>query len=104
MRQRGYNQSDYIAQGISEEINVQILNNALVRNLKTSSQTKKKRYERWENVESVFQIKKDAIRDIEHLLLVDDVITTGATIESCGHQLASDHQMKISVITLARSV
>lgn len=103
LRERGYNQSDYIARGISEELNVVVLNDAIFRKLKTSSQTKKKRYERWENVQSVFQVKKEVIRDIEHLLLVDDVITTGATIESCGHQLASCHKMKISVITLARS-
>jgi len=103
LRQRGYNQCAYIARGLAEEMEIEILTNVLIRNLKTSSQTKKKRYARWENVQSVFRVKKGSLIDIDHVLLVDDVITTGSTIEACAHQLYLTKSIKISVITLARS-
>ena len=78
--ERGYNQSEMIAEGISKVLSIPVVPNALVRSSKTTSQTKKTQTERWENVEHAFEMKKPLGGRI---ILVDDVITTGATLEAC---------------------
>jgi ComF family protein len=103
MRLRGYNQSYHIAKGISVETGIRVENKLLIRKEKTDSQTRKKRYDRWNNVRSVFKVNKGLIRDAEHVMLVDDVVTTGATIEACALSLLEMKKIEISVITLARS-
>ncbi len=80
---RGYNQSEQIAIGIAEYISAKLEVKTLYRNKHTETQTKKGRYERWENTETVFDIKPTEKLKNSHVLLVDDIITTGATTEAC---------------------
>ncbi len=103
-RLRGYNQSDMLAQGLSEVMGVPVLADALVRPTFTVTQTNKKRMERFDNVGEVFAIERpDDLRG-KHLLLVDDVLTTGATMESCGQLLLALPGTKLSMATIAIAV
>ena len=81
---RGFNQSAILCNGISEIINVPVMANNVIRIKATETQTKKGRIERWENVEKSFSVANAEKLKGTHVLLVDDVITTGATIEACG--------------------
>jgi len=86
-KRRGYNQATILCEGISEVMNVEIAGDVIVRTRYTETQTSKGRIERWQNMEGKFElVKPEKIRD-KKILLVDDVITTGATLEACGHQL-----------------
>ena len=100
-RTRGFNQSEIIAAGISEAAGLPIITNAVKRRLATSTQTKRSRIERWENVESIFALKNPDLLTGKHILLVDDVITTGATIESCVSEILKAEGAKVSVVALA---
>jgi ComF family protein len=100
---RGYNQSLYICNGISEITGVETTENFLVRVKDTSTQTKKKRYERWENMEYGFEIVDAELLKNKHILLVDDVVTTGATIEACSLQLQKIEGIKLSVASIAHA-
>lgn len=95
-RRRGYNQSWHIAKGIARSLDVALEDKALIKVKNNSSQTKKNRWERMKNVEGSFSVKRDL--EHSHLLLVDDVVTTGATIEQCAHTLGN--QFKFSVASL----
>jgi len=100
-RKRGYNQATVICNGMSSVMNVPVLNNHVIRRHATETQTRKHRTERWENVKESFMItNNDALRN-KHLLLVDDVVTTGATLEACGHVLLQAQPLKLSIATLA---
>lgn len=101
LRKRGYNQSDLIAEGMSEFLNAKLDTDILKRSAFTETQTKKGRYERWENVEKVFICANPQKTENKHVLIVDDVLTTGATIEGCAQVLHSAANVKISVATLA---
>ena len=99
-RQRGYNQSQMIAEGIAEECQLPIWNNVVKRNTFHSSQTNKGRIERASNVKGVFElIDVEKIKDV-HVLIVDDVVTTGATICSLGQELRKVEGVKISVVSV----
>lgn len=101
---RGYNQSEYFARGISAVLNVPVSRNNLVRKAYNRSQTHHSRLERWRNVEGIFDLRFPARFTSRHLLLVDDVLTTGATIESCVAAIrAKVGECRISVATLATS-
>lgn len=101
LRKRGYNQSEMIAIGISKTMNTEIKNDVLIRTEYTETQTKKSRYSRWENVRGKFAvINKEKIQN-HHLLLIDDVLTTGATLEACAQFLTEIPNVKVSVATLA---
>lgn len=101
LKLRGYNQSEYIAKGLANELGVQMDIKSLFRNKATESQTKKARYHRYENMQDVFGVKE--INDLadKHVLLVDDVITTGATLEACGNTLLAHGIKKLSIAALA---
>ena len=98
---RGYNQSRVIAEGISEIMNIPIAGNCLVRRVFTDTQTKKSREDRWQNVKDIFEVKNPEKLKGKHVLLVDDVLTTGATILSAGKSLLQVEGIKISVATAA---
>ena len=102
LRKRGYNQSEMIARGLSKALGVPVDTKTLRRKVFTETQTKKTRIERWENVRYVFESDQSALLNGKHILLVDDVLTTGATIEGCANALRLHNPaVKISVATLA---
>ncbi len=100
-KKRGYNQAAIIARGLADELGAPARTDLLLRADETSTQTKKSRYDRWENVSSAFKINPDKSFPYQHVLLVDDVITTGATIEACAQRILHDTKSKVSVATLA---
>lgn len=101
-RKRGYNQAALLSEGIAAIMNVPILYNVIQRIRYTQTQTHKTRMERWQNVEGVFIAKQQSDAQNKTLLLVDDVITTGATIEACGNAILEDIPgVKLNIATLA---
>lgn len=101
LKQRGYNQSAYFAQGLSKSLDKIINIDFLVRVIDTKTQTKKNKYQRWENVEGIFKLTENADLKNKHILLVDDVVTTGATIEAAWLALKDVEGIKISVASIA---
>src|SRR5690606_16397207 len=100
-RKRGYNQSECFAQGLSSSLGIPVDAGILFRSVSTESQTRKNRYDRYENMKRAFGIKKTETINGKHILLVDDVLTTGATLEACAACLQNGFPEKISIITLA---
>ncbi|TKG93404.1 ComF family protein [Puteibacter caeruleilacunae] len=100
LRKRGYNQSSCIARGISSALEIPVMEKVLIRGTNSASQTKKRRYERWDNVKTIFQVENPEIIKHKHVLLVDDIITTGATLEACAQQLLLVDGVKVSVAAL----
>jgi ComF family protein len=100
-RIRGYNQSKCIADGVGAALGVQVLNGVLTKLRSTDSQTRKGRFSRYENLKSVFHITDSSLLLNRHVLLIDDVITTGATLESCGLVLHAAGISKLSIAALA---
>lgn len=98
---RGYNQATIICNGISSVMNIPVLNGAVIRQHATETQTRKHRTERWENVKHSFKVVKENELTGKHLLLVDDVVTTGATLEACGNVILQTENVKLSIATLA---
>lgn len=98
---RGYNQSYFFAKGISDIIEIPIAEKNLKRVVFTETQTNKTRIERWENVEDIFVIKNPDNLKGKHILLVDDVVTTGATAESCAKVLLEIEDVKVSFVSIA---
>jgi len=100
-KKRGYNQSEWFGKGLADGLSIPIVTNALIRKTQTESQTKKNRWSRWQNVESVFELIDGDAMENKHILLVDDVVTTGATLEACAIELLSHKDVKVSIATLA---
>ena len=100
LRQRGYNQSEEIAKGVSEITGLPINKDVVKRTVFQGSQTRRSRWERQENVEYAFQLTHGEPIAGKHLLIVDDVVTTGATIIACAKELAKAGNVKISVLSL----
>lgn len=98
---RGYNQSKYIADGISKVCGIKVYHDVIKRSVNNPSQTRLNHAQREENVNGIFQLKKAHKIQGKHILLVDDVTTTGATIASCSKELAKAGHVKISILTLA---
>jgi ComF family protein len=101
LRRRGFNQSQVIAEGIAEIIGKPVHGNVLQRNKHTSTQTRKGRFDRWKNVEDIFHCLDPVWVESKHILLVDDVVTTGSTLEAAGTALMKCRGVKISVATAA---
>ena len=101
LRKRGYNQSEWIAKGLSAGMNRPYLTDVLIRTHFTDTQTKKSRFSRWENVKEVFGVQNVEAVKGKHLLVCDDVLTTGATMEAAIQQLLTIENVRVSVVTLA---
>lgn len=100
LRKRGYNQSEWFARGLAGELGKPVNTRVLTRVKETGTQTRKKKYQRWENVEGIFSVTEPETLYEKHVLLVDDVITTGATIEAACIPLRGAGA-KISVTSIA---
>ena len=102
-KKRGYNQATVLCEGIAEILFLPILKDVITRPQHTETQTKKGRIERWKNIEGKFElVKKEAINN-KHILLIDDVVTTGATLEACGSELLKTQNTKLSIATLCQA-
>lgn len=100
--QRGYNQSEYIARGIADTMSVDIDSRSVIRRVNTLSQALRPHRERWKNVENIFSVRTPEKLAGKHILLVDDVFTTGATITSCAEAIyQSVPNVRISIATLS---
>lgn len=100
LRKRGYNQVEYFARGLARSMELPYDPKALHRNHYNSTQTKTDRYNRWLNVVGSFEVNSKALVG-KHVLLVDDVITTGATLESCARELLTIEGVRVSICTMA---
>ena len=100
-RQRGYNQSTCIAAGMKEVTGIPVIEGVVIRAHYTETQTQKKAYERRENVHNAFQLANGDILNGKHVLIVDDVLTTSATISSCANVMRDIPGIRISVLALA---
>ena len=101
LKQRGYNQSEWIGKGLSEMMNKPQNTENLIRVKENVSQTQKSVYERYENTEGIFALNDEKLFEGQHILLVDDVLTTGSTLEACVQVLLKTENIKISIFTLA---
>lgn len=101
LHKRGYNQSEMYAAGIAEKLGGRISTKNLIRTKATDTQTHKSRLARYENVKSVFDIQNPQELAGKHILLVDDIVTTGSTLEACGHMLLDIEGVTLSIATIA---
>ncbi len=100
-KERGYNQSEWIVRGIASVMGKPVDNESLIRIKDNVSQTSKTVYERYENTFGIFYLLDTGVFENKHVLLVDDVLTTGSTVEACVHALQRTKNIKTSVFTLA---
>lgn len=103
-RKRGFNQSLEISRGISESIGIPVDSTSLRRVASRETQTKRSRFSRWQNVEGIFKVVNPHQIEGLHILLIDDVITTGSTLEACCNELLAVEGVKVSVASLAVSI
>jgi ComF family protein len=97
---RGYNQATLLCEGMAKAMKIPVLDKVIIRPQHTETQTKRGRIERWKNMEGKFFLSNQAAIRNKHLLLVDDVITTGATLEASGNELLKAEGVQLSVATL----
>lgn len=103
-KKRGYNQATQIAIGLSLQLKIPVVEDVIIRVKKTATQTHKSRIQRWKNMESTFEIREPLRIIGKHVLLVDDVVTTGATLEACARVLQNVPGVRISIACLAHTV
>lgn len=101
LKKRGYNQCDNFALQLSRSWQIPYLKDALLRTSNNPSQTGKSRILRWENVKDVFRVNEKIQLKDKHILLIDDVLTTGATLEACANQIIAIENTRISILTMA---
>jgi ComF family protein len=101
LRKRKFNQVSLFANEIANSLNAKCLENVLIKTNNAASQVKKNRLARWNSNDEIFSIQNLSLIDSKHVLLVDDIITTGATIEACANQLLKAKNVKISVASMA---
>jgi ComF family protein len=101
LKQRGYNQSACFADGLAQKLNAVVDESSLIRPRATETQTHKSRFSRFENMQEVFAVINPEKLINKHVLLVDDVVTTGSTLEACAVQLLKIEGVKLSIATIA---
>jgi ComF family protein len=102
-KRRGYNQATILCEGMAEVMNIEILNDVITRGQPTETQTKKGRIERWINMEGKFELLQHEKIKNKHVLVVDDIITTGATLEACGQELMKSGNLQLSLAAFCYS-
>ena len=100
LRQRGYNQVTKFGEKLSEILEIPYKANVLVRTSSTKTQTFKNRFDRFKDIETTFLLTDTLYFENKHVLLIDDVITTGATLEACCNELLKTNNIKISILTM----
>jgi len=100
LAQRGYNQSEVFAEGLSQSMDVPMCADIVIRHRETKTQTKKNRIERFENVDGAFSVTQPSRLNRCHVLLVDDVLTTGATLEGCAQEFTKLPNVLLSMATI----
>jgi competence protein ComFC len=100
-KKRGFNQSEWFAMGLATSLKKDVCNDFLIRYVGSETQVNKSRAERWENVENCFRVRTPERIENKHILLVDDVVTTGATLESCASALLENQGVSVSILTMA---
>jgi ComF family protein len=100
---RSYNQAAILCEGISSVLNKPVLKNVVIRPEQTETQTKKGRIQRWQNMRGKFELTNPQAIEEKHVLLVDDVVTTGATLEACGQEILKAKNTQLSIATLCFS-
>ncbi len=103
-KKRGYNQAASLCNGIASVWKRPVVENAVIRKVNTETQTHMGRITRWENMDGVFAIAEPSLIRDKHILLVDDVITTGASLEACGSEILKVFGTSLSIATLAYTV
>lgn len=101
LKVRGYNQCDSICRGANEQMNAHLLLNGLVKSVHAESQTRKSKYERWKNVESIFELNPKEPIEGGRVLIIDDVVTTGSTLEACCHAVLKAPNTSVCIATVA---
>ena len=101
MQKRGYNQVTTFGQSLSKKLGIPIIENVLIKVSGSQTQTQKNRFERSTNVNEKFELVDKEVLNGKHILLIDDIITTGATLEACSIQLLRAKNIKISIATMA---
>lgn len=101
LKKRGYNQVTTFGESLAKKLAVPYQENILIRVSSTKTQTKKLRLERWKNVQELFHVRNNTALEGKHILLIDDVITTGATLEACYEALSHTKNLKISIACMA---
>ena len=100
-KQRGYNQSEWIARGLNTLLKLPIDTTSLRRTKETETQTHKQTYDRWLNMQNIFSVVDREVLAGKHILLIDDVITTGSTIGACAEALLTIPGVRVSVLAIA---
>ena len=100
-KKRGYNQLTKFGEILAKKLNANLIENKLMKVGSTETQTKKSLIERWRNIDELFELSDILFFENKHILLIDDVITTGATIETCANQLLKTKNIKISIAVMA---
>ncbi len=103
LKQRGYNQLTKFGETLSKKLEVPLIKNVLIKTRNTISQTKKSRINRFDKIKNAFHIENEWKISGKHILLVDDVITTGATLEACANELLKIEGVKVSIATMVIS-
>jgi len=98
---RGYNQSEILARGVSKVLNIPVRTDILFRGLSRVSQTKKGRFDRWLNLENIYYADKSKLEDLEEIILIDDIITTGSTVVACIESITQCKNIKVNVLSIA---
>jgi len=101
IKTRGFNQSEVFGEGVAKELGIKQVANGLLRVVPTGTQTRKTRFKRWENVKTVFEISNPGQFENKNILLVDDVVTTGSTLEACAQKLLQINGTKLWLATIA---
>lgn len=103
-KKRGYNQATVLCEGIASTWQKPVYDKAVIRKVYTETQTKKDRISRWQNMDGVFMVNDATALTNKHVLLVDDIVTTGATLEACGSEIVKVPGASLSIATLAYTV